>query len=218
MAGGAWARARAAGVRRAVVPGVDAAQWRRAEAMAGEGLSFAAGVHPCFEGDAGALDAWVDRLGAVAIGEVGWDRSREADEALVDAQLELARSRGLPVILHVVGMHGHALERLEEHGSLRGVVHAYSGSAELVERYVRLGLSISIGPSVLNERAKKAHAAAAAVPADRLLVETDSPDQIAEPADVIRVGERVAALRKEPIEAIAERTWRNAEALFGEAP
>jgi len=215
MADGALARARAAGVERVLVPGVDAAQLERAGALTSDGLSFAVGVHPCFEGDAGALAAWVDRLGAVAIGELGWHRGRAPDEALVDAQLDLARSRELPVILHVVGMHGHALERLQKHGTLRGVVHAYSGSAELVERYVRLGLSISIGPSVLDERAKKVHAAARAVPADRLLVETDAPDQIAEPADVARVGAEVAALRGEPVDAIAEQTFRNAEALFG---
>ncbi|MCA9609013.1 MAG: TatD family hydrolase [Myxococcales bacterium] len=212
---------------RILVPGVEPGQWRRASRLraepetAGVELRFAVGLHPCFEGDLAELEGWIDRLDAVAIGEIGWDRATPFDEATVDAtadaQIELARSRALPVIIHVVGAHGHAVERLRRHTGLRGVVHAYSGSAELVDVYVRLGLHVSIGPSVLDARARKVASAAARVPAERLLVETDAPDQTAEPADVARVVARLAALRDATVEAIAEQTFANAEALFGGA-
>lgn len=199
------------------MPGVEPGQWRRAQRLRAKGLAlrFAVGQHPCFEGEIAEVEAWIDRLGAVAIGEVGWDRAAAFDDARVDGSIELARARQLPVILHVVGAHGHAVERLRRHAKLRGVVHAYSGSADLVDVYVRLGLHLSIGPSVLNPHARKVAAAAARVPDERLLVETDAPDQTPEPADVARVAARVAALRGATPEAIAERTFANAESLFG---
>ncbi len=210
------ARAFAAGIRRVLVPGVDPAQWARALTLRPGPLEvwFAAGLHPCFSGDLTQLEGWVDRLGAVAIGECGWDRRAPHDDALVDAQIELARARGLPLVLHVVGAHGHAIERLERHGTLRGVVHAYSGSAELVRAYVGLGLHVSIGPSVLRDGARKVRLAAAAVPADRLLIETDAPDQIDEPADLLAVARAVAALRGVPVSELAASTFANADALF----
>lgn len=178
-------------------------------------LRFAVGVHPEHRGDAETLAAWVDSLGAAAIGEVGWHRGFSHRDALADAHIELARERDLPVILHVVGAHGHALERLRRHRHLRGVVHAYSGSRELVREYVALGLHVSIGPSVLGESARKVHAACVEVPEERLLIETDAPDQIAEPADLRSVAARVASLRGATEDEVAETTKRNAGRLFG---
>ncbi len=212
------ARARAAGIAKVLVPGVDPAQWARAAALArpeGIALRLAVGVHPRFEGTAAEVEAAIERLGAVAIGELGWDRAVPARDALADALIELARARGLPVILHVVGRHGHALARLRRHAPLRGVVHAYSGSAELVREYVRLGLAIAIGPSVLRARSRKVIASAAAIPDAALLVETDAPDAVPEPADLARVIEAVARARRSSIDAIARLTHANATALFG---
>jgi TatD DNase family protein len=212
------ARARAAGITKILVPGVDAAQWSRAAALPppeGIALRFAVGVHPCSEGTAAEVEAAIERLGAVAIGELGWDRAAPARDALADALIALAKARALPVVLHVVGRHGHALERLRRHAPLRGVVHAYSGSAELVREYVGLGLAIAIGPSVLREGARKVRAAAVAVPDAALLVETDAPEGIAEPADLVRVIEAVAGLRGASVEAIGALTAANAERMFG---
>ncbi|MGE0789103.1 MAG: TatD family hydrolase [Sandaracinaceae bacterium] len=217
------AEARALGVEAAIVPGVEPAQWAPAIAapLSSIRCGIAIGVHPgwAHEVAIGELDlaGWARRAGAVAIGELGWHRGAEANiemqDELADDQLEVARSLGLPVILHVVGLHGHALERLARHGPLRGVVHGYSGSAELVPRYESLGLSIGIGPSVLRARAKKPLDAARAVRAEHLLVETDAPDQGA-PADLPRVIEAVAAARGAPIEHVAETAWANAAGLF----
>lgn len=200
-----------------LVPGVEPAQWPRARALAGGAITlrFAAGIHPRHAGSIEALEAHVARARVHAIGELGWDRAAPFDDALVDAQLALARAAALPVILHVVGAHGHALERLRRHPPLAGVVHAFSGSAELVREYVRRGLAISIGPSVLGAGARRVHAAARAVPDEALLVETDAPDGIAEPADVARVVAQVAHLRGREPSAIAALTHANAARLFG---
>ncbi|MCC6876995.1 MAG: TatD family hydrolase [Sandaracinaceae bacterium] len=210
---GAGERARRAGVERVLVPGVDPAQWARAEALQSSQLElrFAVGLHPqvlhersATERALDAMPEWIARLGAVAIGELGWDaiHARERGVALEDAlaeqsrvagaQLELARARGLPVIVHVVGAHALALEQLARHAPLRGVVHSYSGSAELVARSVALGVSISVGPSVTRSRAKKPLLAARAVPDAHLLVETDAPEQRVEQAEGASEGGRAA--------------------------
>lgn len=234
------ARAAAAGIETILVPGVDLAQWERASLLSSAAsvrLRFAVGVHPQVVDEHGregtaralaALEAWVERLGAVAIGELGWDKAQspaslERQAEVADAQIELARARGMPVILHVLGAHGLALERLARHGRVEGVVHSFSGAPDLVSEYVRRGLAISFGPSVTRPSAKKPLEAARRVPLDRLLVETDGPDQFVfgaerrrgEPADVVRVIEAVAKARGESVETVARAATENARRLFG---
>lgn len=189
-------------------------------------LRFSVGLHPQVdEGDLARLEEWIDRLGACAIGELGWDKRRsplslEAQTRRAEQQLELAKARGLPVVVHVVGAHGLALERLARYAPLSGVVHAYSGAAELVPRYLALGLSISFGPSVLLPSARRPLEALQRVPLERLLVETDGPDQRVdkrrgEPSDLVRVVEKIAEVRAEPFSTIAQATTDNAVRLFG---
>lgn len=237
------ARARAAGVAEVLVPGVDPEQWRRAEGLPRTGrvvLRFAAGLHPWAlarlddEDVAAALDGLPDALaalGACALGEVGWDRPlarREASSSMArqdraaERQLALARDLGLPPILHVVGAHGRALERLGRFGRWPrgGVVHAYSGPPDLVAAYVDLGLSLSFGPAVTRPNARRPRAAAAACPPEHLLAETDGPDQAVEdgpgePREVRAVLEALAEARGEPFAAVAAHTDRNATKLFG---
>lgn len=233
-------RAFDAGVGTVLVPGVEPEQWERARTLESEAvaLRFAVGIHPQVVDVGGreatdaldALEGWIERLGAVAIGELGWDTKvatgalgRQKDVAA--AQLALARSRKLPVILHVLGAHGAALDELARHGPYPagGVVHAYSGPAELVPRYLELGFHVSFGPSVTRPNARRPVESAAVTPLDRLLVETDGPDQYlaghavrrGEPADVARVVEVLARIRGESAERIADATTANARALFG---
>ncbi len=234
-------RARQAGVRTILVPGVDPAQWARAEALSSHGVRvrLAVGLHPqaldageaATERALAALEGGIERLGAAAIGELGWDKtldaSLERQSEVVDPQLTLAAARKLPVILHVVGAHGLALSRLARHAPFDagGVVHAYSGAAELVPRYLEMGLSISFGPSVTRPNARRPLEAAKATPLEQLLVETDGPDQFpfgcerrrGEPADVLRVVEALAQVRSEPLARIAKAAHDNASRLFGPA-
>jgi TatD DNase family protein len=237
-----WARARAAGVKRALLAGVDAADWERQAALQHlEGISCSVGIHPQVV-DAlsppersNQLDA-LERVLAerrpsvVALGEIGMDGvgSRRAtygpQAELFEAQLRLAREYDLPVILHILRAHEEALKVLDRVGlpEAGGVVHSYSGSAELVPRYVEHGLVLSFSGSVTWHDSGRAARAVRACPLDRLLVETDSPDQTPkahrpdpnEPAflsDVVRV---VAELRGSTAEEIAEVTARNACRTF----
>jgi TatD DNase family protein len=221
-------RARAAGVTRLLVPGVDHAQWERSIDSDVIEIVRAIGLHPQAIEDGSATEFVARAAAAVAIGELGWDKKRasasmDTQDTIARAQLVIARELDLPVILHIVGAHGHALQELEAFGPIRGVVHSYSGPADLVARYCALGLSISLGPSVTLPNARKPIEAAMATPIDRLLVETDAPyqfpasreDRRGEPSDLVEVVHTIARARNESFDHIAERSFANASQLFG---
>jgi TatD DNase family protein len=241
-----WERACAAGVRGLVVPGVAPERWSRTLACCERPHRFAAlGVHPH------ALPAMTDaevRAGldeipslvrrstglVVAIGEVGFDRTIDLERAseqrqatIVRWHAELAKSLGLPLVLHVLRAHDLALATLERLAlpSPAGVVHSYSGPAELVHRYEQLGFFVSFSGSITRPRARRPLEALRRVSPDRLLLETDAPDQCPtgvdehvrrnEPAHlalVLRAAARALAQREE---SLRERTEGNARALFG---
>ncbi len=221
-------RARKAGVRGVVVPGVNASGWARARRL---GLPYCVGVHPEWlardDREAHAIEAALRADGgAVGIGETGLDARIDvpSDRQLevFEAHLRAAAARKLPVVLHVVGRHGAALAILERHAPLRGMVHGFSGAGQVAQRYLRLGLHISFGGMVTRERATKTRAAARVVPAERLLVETDcpsmapvgAPSQRNEPSFLPLVVKALAALRDEPAKVLGARTEANARALF----
>jgi TatD DNase family protein len=166
-----------------------------------------------------------------AVGELGLDartperRAGLARQASIfAAQLALARERELPIVLHILRCHGEALRLLRRDGIPRcgGVVHSYSGSAELIRDYLALGLSISFSGAVTRVPAQRLHAAVRAVPADRLLIETDAPDQTPiehrptrnEPAFLPTICAAMAALRGEDPAQLAQITTDNARRLF----
>jgi len=249
--------ARACGVERWHVPGCGPSQWGQlADVRGREGVTVSVGVHPwwvdeveCPESDdpraqARALDEAMQRLatelraqGAVALGECGLDRpkalqggpSRERQRVVFEAQLALARELELPVVLHVVGEHGATLDLLARVGPLPrgGVVHGYSGSVELVDRYVDHGLFIGFGARLTGTGARRARESLQRVPRDHLLLETDAPDQApavegrfergrrGTPADLVVVVEEAARQLRVSTTELAEDTARNARRLFG---
>ncbi|HXU70239.1 MAG TPA: TatD family hydrolase [Polyangia bacterium] len=125
----------------------------------------------------------------VAVGEIGLDGVGERREAMARqervfrAQLAIARKHRLPVALHVLREHPRALAILRDEPLPQGgVLHSCSASPELVREYVALGFYISFSGSITwHDGANKAARAAALVPRDRLVVETDAPDQTPEP-------------------------------------
>jgi TatD DNase family protein len=238
------ARARAAGVTGHVCAGVDPASWARQRALARSvpGVRWTAGLHPCVaatasrDGTSSALDALPDAFTgetpAVAVGETGLDtrfcerQTLEAQVAVFRTSLALARAIDRPVVLHLngPGTHARALAVFRADGLPRagGMVHAYSGSAELVRDYVALGLHVSFAATVCRPDARKVHAAARRVPGERLLVETDSPDlsppsapRRNEPAALRPVAAALAALRGEDPHELLVRSAAACEHLFG---
>lgn len=206
-------RARQAGVSALIVVGTHPESWQLQRAL--EGVQLAFGLHPWWVGPDWRSD--LDRLdltGAVAVGEIGLDRLKPHFELQLEAfqaQLELARTHRLPVVLHVVRAHQEALSCLYD---IRGVMHSYSGSREQLKPFLERGLFVSFSPAVLRG-GKKIEGAVKAAPLERLLVETDSPYQTKEPADLPRVVSEVARLRGEDPLQVARVTEENARRLFG---
>lgn len=234
-------RARAAGLVGVMVPGFVPSEWHGLKALCARDpmLCCAVGLHPWYVNEldevsrAQALEALPDVIaaqGAIAVGECGLDAPKaKSDGAPMDVQravlrrhLEVACELELPLILHCVRAHGAMLEELERVGTLLrgGVMHSYGGPPDLIGRYEKLGLSFSFAGVVAREAAKKNRASLAAVPLDRLLVESDGPDQPfergvrTEPCDILRVLDVAADLRTESRAALGRAVTDNARALF----
>lgn len=216
-----WERARRAGVTRVLLPGVHPRQWESLRALArARGWSFALGTHPrCLPEGRGAAPDTLD--GAVAVGECGLDGPTpipmEEQERVLEAHLALAREAGLPVILHCYRAHHRMLPLLRRWAPLRGVMHSYSGGPELVADYVALGLHLSFAGAITWEGARRPVNALRRVPRERLLAETDGPDQCprphrgrSEPAYLVDVVAAMERLRDEPL---VEALDANARAL-----
>jgi TatD DNase family protein len=139
------------------------------------------------------------------------------------AQLELARETGLPLSIHCVKAHGPLLELLRERATPPSLMHAFSGSVEVARALVGMGHFISFAANLCIVGARKVVEVARAVPADRLLIETDSPDQLPpgragadnEPAFVRDIAERLAEVRGEPLDVVAHTTFANACRVLG---
>lgn len=228
-------QARAAGVVGLLSAGYGPERESVAAALPRDGASIwrAVGLHPWWlasRKDDAERDAGVQQLagmlrgrGVVALGEIGLDATRKD---LLDAAsqrryfarcLALAAAEGLPVVLHVVRWHGHALETLREASAVTGVVHRFSGPPDVVPGYVRAGLHLSMATDWL-ARTEKAAAVARAVPADRLLVETDWPlddrpygEAAAELAQLVRA---IATWRGEAEAELRERLLRNTRTVY----
>ncbi len=226
------ARARARGVTALVVPSYDVGTWRAARALAQQhaGVHAAAGVHPLFvaQADLTALADDLARGGFVALGETGLDyvaadANRGAQRRCFQAQLELARTHGLPVILHCRQAHDDLLAVLRTAHGLRGVLHSCSCSHEQIKPFLDLGLYVGFSGVLTRAATVKAKKLAAVVPLDRLIAETDSPyigtathpAPGSEPADVADVIAALAALRRVSCDEMARITSANARALFG---
>ncbi|MDD5453107.1 MAG: TatD family hydrolase [Candidatus Bipolaricaulis sp.] len=194
-----------------------------------------AGLHPhdakAFTPELEARLTGLLRQGAVAVGECGLDfyRNLSPHEAQIEAfrsQLRLARQLDLPVILHERAAWDPFLLLLRAEQPPRGVVHGFGGDESRAQEIVSLGLHLGIGGPLTYRRNDALRRAAAAIPLERILVETDSPylppepfrGQRNDPGKVRLVVERLAALRGIPVAELAEVTWRNACWLFSVHP
>jgi TatD DNase family protein len=227
-------RARAAGVKRQVVPGVVARDWEKLRAVCAEhpGLSPGYGLHPCFlaehrPGDLDALGDWLERERPACVGECGLDfylegHDRDAQLAWLVPQLALAHALGLPVVLHARRAVEAILLAVRDFPGLTGVVHSYGGSEEQARQLFDRGFLVGIGGPVTYERANRIRRVVRAMPLEFLLLETDAPDQPNstrrglrnEPAHLVEVCACIAALRGTEPEVIAAATTANAERLF----
>ena len=196
------------------------------------------GVHP-HEADSHpdlGASALVEATGhprVVAIGECGldyyYDKSdRQAQRERFEAHIDAARQTGLPLIIHTRDAEedtGEILGAAVRAGGVTGVLHCFTGSAELARKGLDIGFLISLSGIVTFKNARDLQETAKFIPGDRLLVETDAPflapvpnrGKTCEPAFVADTAAFVAELRGDDPEALAEATTANFFRLFSRA-
>lgn len=235
-------RAQAAGVDRAIciLASDDAEELARVAAVraAWPAVRFAAGIHPHASGKyagraadgavftSNALNAVAD---AVALGEIGLDyhydfAPKDVQQDVLAAQVALAVERDLPVVIHTREAMADTVAVLKSagQGRVRGVIHCFTGSADDARQALDLGFYISFAGILTFPRAGDLREAAALVPVDRLLVETDSPflapvphrGKRNEPAWVTHTLATLAAVKGLSVAAAGDAVRENAERLF----
>src|SRR5262245_51402304 len=231
-------RAAAAGVTRILAGGTTAASSHNCLGYAQQfpRVWSSAGIHPNHAVEA-APDDWdaIVRLAneskVAALGETGldlyWkDTPLPVQQDYFDRHIRLSQTTGLPFIVHLRETANEILAMLREaaaRGPLRGVMHSFTGTAEKAGEFIALGMHISFAGMVTFKKSDDLRAVATRIPADRLLVETDSPylspepfrgKRPNEPARVVHTAECVAQVRCVTLETLAAQTTANARALF----
>ena len=236
---GVLARARVAGVGGFLGISTRRNEWEAvvAQADADPDIWATVGIHP-HEADlhpdtdtATLIDATAHPR-VIGIGETGldyhYDKSdRGRQRASFAAHIAAARATGLPLIVHTRDAEADTLALLQSQGPgvLTGVIHCFTASKAFADEALALGFYISISGIVTFRNASDLQATAATIPADRLLVETDSPflspvpmrGRPCEPAFVVHTARFLAGLRGETFDDLAAMTTRNFFTLFGKA-
>ena len=238
-------RARQAGVSAFVVIGADLESSRRAVDLADShsDVYAAVGVHPhdakeLDDRTLGALERLADSPKVVAIGEIGLDYYRKLSppEAQVDAfhrQLDLARRLSLPVVIHSREADGETYDVLASYEERAlpdwpkdrplGVMHCFAGDLMLALRYIQIGFMVSIPGTCTYPKAERVGAVAGGIPLRWMAVETDAPylppqphrGRRNEPAYLPDTVARIAELRGDSVQTVAERTAIATAWLFG---
>ncbi|TXR39028.1 TatD family deoxyribonuclease [Ectopseudomonas mendocina] len=234
------ARSRALGVQRMVVLGVYQANWQRLWHLveANEGLYAAFGLHPVYLDEhqvqhLNELRGWLSRLAEqpklCAVGEFGLDYylenlDRQRQQAVFEAQLELAAEFELPALLHVRRAHAATIATLKRFRLKRGgIIHAFAGSQEEAREYIKLGFRLGLGGAATWPQANRLRQVVAGLPLDAIVLETDAPDmapamhpyQRNSPEYLADICAELAALRGVSAEELATASSRNADELFG---
>lgn len=230
------ARSNAAGVRRMVNVGYAPARWQSTIALAATrpDIAFSLGLHP------GHADEWTDGLLAdlevlarkhpvVAIGEIGLDFAHETpDPALqhrvFEAQLDLARALGLPVVIHQRAAGSACAEVLgaavpDQHV----VLHSFDGNGELLALGLARGWIFGVGGLMTRKSSEELRLALMTIPLDRIVLESDCPYLVPRgmksrrntPESIPHIADALAALLHQPVYEVAAITTATAEGMFG---
>lgn len=238
--------ARRRGVRQVVIPAVAVSNFAAVRQLAAghDNCVYALGIHPIFVPGAGEDDLDVLREAVraalsdprfVAVGEIGLDffipglctpAMRDKQERFYSEQLKIARDFGLPVLLHVRRSQDIILKYLRRIEPAGGIAHAFNGSFQQAEEFIRRGFKLGFGGAMSFPRALQIRRLASSVSEDALVLETDAPDIPPawvhpgrnSPAELPRIGEVLAGLRGMTPEAVAELTSRNAQAVLPRLP
>ena len=223
-----------AGVGRIVVPSVERANFGAVASVCRDysGCLAAYGIHPMYvsramEEDLDALRDTFRREDAVALGEIGLDAFVEPrDDArqafYFNAQLKIAHDANLPVLLHVRRAIDPVLKQLRRVRVPGGIAHAFNGSRQQADEFIKLGFKLGFGGAMTFPRASRIRELAATLPLDSIVLETDAPDIPPEwlggarntPNELPRIAQTLADLRGITMQEVAEATTANATAVL----
>lgn len=229
-----------AGVKGIVVPAYQAQRW---QALLDMCIDFdqpklrlwpALGVHPLFLASyqPEQLNHLLQQLERsdriIAVGEIGLDRYEpllrepemwQRQVNLFEAQLVLAKQFNLPVILHARRCHSDIVRCIKRVGlTSGGIVHAFSGSLEEANNYIKLGFKLGFGGALTYDSARRIRAVATQLPLSSLVIETDAPDMLPSqcrhmshnhPANLPLVLDTLATLRQTSAAELAQALWQN---------
>lgn len=210
-----FARAKTAGVARIIVPAVATRTFADSLLMREHyGCDLAFGLHPMYLAEhrpehLTLLRQHLEKDHPAAVGEIGLDGFVEgcdldAQEELFIAQLKLAREFDLPVLLHIRRAQDRVLKCLRQTGVKAGIAHAFNGSFQQAEAFIKQGFKLGFGGAMTWSRAQNIRRLAAELPLDTIVLETDAPDIPPEwlgqqgrnePAELRRMAEVLAELR-----------------------
>jgi len=217
-----------------IIPAVSAGNWLKIQTLCKQQKM----LHPCYglhpywtdqhkKSDIQKLEIFIQQNTCIAIGECGLDyRPEQADKKkqqyFFEAQLDIAKQKKLPVIIHSVRATEDVIQQLRTRPTLRGMIHSYSGSYEQALQLIEMGFYISLSGAITYDHATRLRDIARKLPLSTLLIETDAPDQADtlhrgernEPAYLVEVLKTLAQLRKEDQEHIAQQLSINIKSLF----
>lgn len=228
------AAARASGVGRLVVPAVEVAGFPALKACLERypGCVAAYGIHPLFVTRAADTDLlqlrhWLAMEKPAALGEIGLDHfvsdsDPQRQEYFLVEQLKLAREFNLPVLLHVRRAIDPVLKQLRRHPVPGGIAHAFNGSRQQAEEFIKLGFKLGFGGAMTFPGSTRIRELAASLPGESIVLETDAPDIPPvwlnrgrnAPAELARIAGVLAELRGLSPAALAELTSANARAVL----
>jgi TatD DNase family protein len=217
-----------------VVPAIERASFGAVASICREypGCVPAYGIHPMYvhrarPEDLDALGEMLAHEPAVAVGEIGLDRHVEPRDDARQAfyfveQLKIARAFDLPVLLHVRKAIDPILKSLRENPVPGGIAHAFNGSRQQADEFIKLGFKLGFGGAMTFSGSKRIRELAATLPLDSIVLETDAPDIPPvwknggrnTPADLLPIAATLAKLRNLPLAEIATATTRNAYAIL----
>ena len=236
--------AQSASVRAIVIPAVDINNFAAVRDVAHQfdGGFYALGIHPMYvhSSDIKDLECLADAIEEalvdprfVGIGEIGLDffvkdiaegAAREKQEYFFNEQLKLARRFDLPVILHVRRSQDTILKYLRRYDGLSGIAHAFNGSEQQADQFIKLGYLLGMGGAMTFDRAKQIRRHAVKYELQHYALETDSPDMAPSwldtdstsntPDQIARIAEVFAELRKQSLAEIQKQTGENVLNIF----
>lgn len=217
-----------------IVPGITADRWQNLIDICNESgsLHHALGLHPLFM-DAhktehlAQLKTLVDSAHPVAIGEIGLDfylpnHDKQTQIDLFAAQLKIAQTAQLPVLLHVRKAHDQTISLLKKHPVVGGIVHAFNGSMQQAEHYQNLGFVFGVGGAITHIKATRLRNLFSQLPLASIVLETDAPDMpLAEMKQYINTPENISlilssltSIRSESRQEIGTITTNNVKRIL----